>query len=271
MIVPLTVRLWRRLRQPLGESPIYQRTLGQPGPPMPWALGCAEIVGFILIAPMLLVMGPIYGLAWVVGISGNVVNTMSSGQYDLLALTPGGPLTMCWAIARATLDRNRTFANANALNTWAGRLMLIGVVYFAVVQAPRARAGGRLDLPLIELAALIAFIAVDHVQAIVFAVLIGMAAPTLATDRSSVRTAAFAAYAGVQLGSYAATVIVTTMMLTVLDAAGLKAFPTTALSLTGGLVFFAGTREWLIHGLWRWLLDRLNADAALDHIGADGV
>lgn len=271
MIVPLTWRLWRWLRQPPDESPIYARAISQSGPPMPWIMGCAEVIGFILIVPMVLLMGPVYGIAWAVGISGNIAAATSSGQYDLLALTPGGPLAVSWALARATLDRNGTFANASARNTWAGRSMIIAVIYFAAVHAPRATAGQRIDLPLLELAVLFAFIAVDHVQAIVFALLIGIIAPTMATDRSSVRTTAFAGYVGVQLGSYLATILVIIAVWAVLDTSGVAAFATTALALTGGLVFFAGAREWLIRGLWRWLLDRLNADAVLDRIGTDEV
>ncbi len=238
---------------------------------MPWYLGCAEVIGFVLMAPMLLMMGPVYGLAWAVGISGNLAGALASGEYDLLALAPGGPLTVTWAIARATLDRNGTFANANARNTWAGRLMVVAIAYFALIHGPRAQAGDRLDIPLLELAALFAWIAIDHVQAIVLAALIGMIAPTAAPDRSSIRATALAGYLGVQLGSYLATILVIMVTAAMLDASGVTAFATTALALAGGLIFFAGAREWLIRGLWHGLLNRLNADAVLDQINRGAV
>jgi hypothetical protein len=271
MRMPLTWRLWRRLRQPAEDSPIYRRAFGERGPAVPWYVGCAELIGFILIAPMLLLMGPVYGVAWTVGISGNLAALMSHGEYDLLSLTPGGPLTVAWAIARATLDRNGTFANASARNTWAGRLMIVLLVYFAAVISPRSRAGEPIAVPLLELAALMAFISVDHVQSIVFAVLIGMLAPTVATDRSSIRITALAGYVGVQLGSYLAALLIIVTFDTVLGAAGAPELLRAALALVGGLLLFAVGREWLLHGLWRSVRDRLNADAVLDRTGTDRV
>jgi hypothetical protein len=263
----LTWRLWRWLRQAADESPIYQRATGRRGPSLPWYLGCAELIGFVLLAPMLLFMGPVYGVAWAVGISGNLAALRSRDEYDLLALAPGGPLAVAWAIARAALDRNGTFANANARNTWAGRLMVIIIIYFVAVIAPLNRSGERIDVALLELAALIAFIAIDHVQAIAFAALIGMLAPMLASDRSSIPFTALAGYLGVQLGSYLATLALSVTFYAVLGIGGVALLPRTALALLGGLIFFAAAREWLLRGLWRSLLDRLNTDAVLDPQG----
>jgi hypothetical protein len=132
----MTWRLWRRLKRPPADNPIYQRALAEAGAPIPWYMGCAEFGAFLLIVPVFLMTSFAYSLAWAVGISGAIVRRHSTGVYPLLAITPYGPLETQWALAAAIIYRNNTFNQINARNTWAGRAVVIGLLFFALFVAP---------------------------------------------------------------------------------------------------------------------------------------
>lgn len=247
-------QLWQHILHPPSASRLYQNAYQRNSPIMPWYAGCTELLVFIFVFPLVLFMGPAYSLGWVIGISGDIARARANGALDLIALTPSGPLGASFAIALASLNRDISRARVNQRGTWAGRLIIVGMVAFVALLLPQTQ-GNAPDLaPFVAAVILAAALIPDHVQSIVLALMAGVIGAEAAGDRATAQWSAFVLLLTLQMGAYGAAVTVFLM----LTSSGLIV---SALVAVGVLVI---TREALIVLLWRAVTNRFGVTTVLD-------
>lgn len=255
----ITWRLWRSLRTVPVNHPVYQRTLAHSGRSgTTWYTLLIEFVAVLLFVPMLAFTSTVYSLAWVISISSTLAGERGRGTYDLLALAPGGALGLSYAVCLACLNRNQVYRTINTREAWIARLLVIGIVLFALT-ASRGQgdpSGVELLLRLGQLIGVIAFVYIDHVQAILFSSLIGMLTPTVTGERFNAQLTGFAAFVSVELGTLLAALIVGFVLLPGGSALN------NLIQIAATVAIFYAAREGLLWLLWRALTDRLNADPA---------
>lgn len=257
----LSFRLWRALKRPPTRNPLFRRAYTHPEEPAPWYVGCVRWAGVLIFLPIIALAGLVYGFGWSVSIANLLGRERETHTFDLISLTPPGPLGMSWAAALGYLYHHRTFRNVNESGNLLVRAAFMalllggaGVVFTvaAIFDAPP------LILLMLYVVTLFAALLVDHVQSLVAAVLVGILAADAAGTRLGAQLYAFALYSGVQLVTYVLTF-----------ALGFALFPAFAdaldrydllssIAVVGWrLLLFAGSREAVIWLLWR------RVDAAL--------
>jgi hypothetical protein len=266
----LSWKLWRGLRRAFPEHPLYTRVLGTAFKPMGLAMACAIIlVAPFLLLPGLLFMSAIYALRWAVQIASIIAREREASTYDLVALTPFGPLGCNRAISAACLHRHESLEQIQSPGAWIMRMVfsLILVVSFAGFTEPILSdlydPGLNTFIALFYLATMALAIMIDHVQSIVAGNLIGMLTPHYVRGRVDAGLVAFAGFVGVQLVTYVFTLLagfrVLPDVLLAVNAAPL--FITLSLPLIR-LALFCTVREFLIQVLWRALISELNVTTA---------
>jgi hypothetical protein len=265
-------RLWRALNTTPRGNPIFAEMLRQSGQRAPLLIVLIEMVAFLLVAPMLLFTSLIYSVGWTVGISSAIAGERARGSYDLLAVTPAGALAASWAIGIAFLHRSGNYQQINGRNAWAGRLMVIGLLYFAFVVSPRAAENVTIAPQLLTLGALAAALLIDHLHCICLSVLVGLLVPTYSADTGSAQLFAFAGFLALRLAVYVLCAAVAFGVLPPLIVS-LRLHEIVAhvayLALCLG-IFFA-LAEVMIWWLWRLVRERLNAEAELDALTRGAV
>jgi hypothetical protein len=257
----LSYRLWQALRRPPTRNPLFRRAYSRVEEAAPWYVGCVQWAGILIFLPIIALAGLIYGLGWSVGIANLLGRERENRTFDLLALTPPGPLGMSWAAATGYLYHHRTFSNVNGKGNILARTIAMAVVLggmgllFDVTTFDVLPSFGALVLIWITL-----FIAmlIDHVQSIVVTMLVGIIAADAAKSRLSAQLYAFALYSGVQVLTYVVTLAVGLAFLPpLLERLGVNGVFGYLLLMLLRLALFAGTRELLVWLMWR------RADAAL--------
>jgi hypothetical protein len=266
----LTWTLWRGLKKPAGQHPLFQRVLTAPPQMIPWYLACGLIVTApFLLLPALVFMSAVYGLRWAVMIATAIAREQESGMYELTALTPPGALGSSRAIMTACLYRNESLAQIQSLGAWALRLSF-GIVLMLSLETfstPIIRYDvdpflGQIITPLYLMTLGIA-VYLDHVQSIVIAELVGMLIPVYVRRRQDAGISAGAAYAVLQVGSYALTLVFGFALLSpLLDALPIAPQARTLVLPFLRLAIFYGVREIIIGWLWRTLVRETNAAAS---------
>jgi hypothetical protein len=257
-----TWKLWRYLKNPPEGHPFYQRTLHTTGNAIPWYTWVAELIGVLLFVPMIVFTSAVYSMAWVVGISSTIAKERRQGTYDLLALAPGGPLGVSWAACMGCLYRNQIYRSINTRDAWIARLVIIGILLFAVTadSIPEFPTGGEIALGVAYLLAIGAAVYLDHIQSILLSGLTGMIAPTYTTDTFNAQLWGFAVFVGLQMTTYATTIVTAFVILPALLPG--NSILTRLIELAVAVGLFYGLREVMIAYLWRSLTARLNADPA---------
>ncbi len=147
----LTWRLWRALRYPDEDNPLFARLGGQPKRPERWRFrrfqplidmveAIAETAS-IVIAPVLLVIGANFlGAVVAFNITQAIRQEHEGGTYDLLALTPFGRGVVSWQIAIICASRLQAIRRLLRLRTLALvtlvlliTLSLIGIVFTPIL------------------------------------------------------------------------------------------------------------------------------------------
>jgi hypothetical protein len=121
----LTLKLWHALHDPPSTHPIFRRTVVLPTETyrkrryLSWAnviivlvLGLGEHIPTLLLflMPLLLfVTGIIYGLDCALRVSQAIAREHENDTFQLLSLSPPGPLGTCWTVCTSSLYRNREF------------------------------------------------------------------------------------------------------------------------------------------------------------------
>lgn len=256
-----TWKLWRVLKKPPETHPLYQRTVETKGHPIPWYTGLAELIGVLLFVPMIVFTSAVYSMGWVVGISSSIAKERRQGTYDLLALSPGGPLGINWAVCLGCLYRNQIYRSINTRDAWIARFVIISILLFTL-SAPflgSDASAGQMLVALVYVAAVIAIVYLDHIQSILLSSLTGMLTPTYTTEQFNAQLWAFSVFVGVQTASYVATLLVTFVIVPALLPEGAAA---QIIAVVIGVSVFYGLREAVIGQMWRLLKERLNVDSA---------
>ena len=260
----LTFRLWRALKRPPTRNPLFRRAYIRPEEPAPWYVGCVQWAGVLIFLPIIALAGLIYGFGWSVGIAGLLCRERENRRFDLLALTPPGPLGMSWAAALGYLTHHRTFRNINQTGN-----LLVRAVFMALFISGAGllfTLSGLMSTPLLITFALYTVtlcvaLLVDQAQSLVAAVLVGILAADAAGSRLGAQLYAFALYAGLQLVTYVLTFALGfTLFPTITDVTGRHDLLANIALVGFRLALFAGSRELLIWLLWRRLDAALNPD-----------
>lgn len=260
----LSFRLWRALDSPPTRNPVFRRAYTRPEEPAPWYVGCVRWFGVVIFLPIIALAGLIYGFGWSVSIANLLGREREHHTFDLISLTPSGPLGMSWAATLGYLYHHRTFRNVNQQGNLLARagfmtVILVGagllVTVDAILNAPP------LVVLALYLATLFAALLVDHVQSLAAAVLVGILAADAAGNRLGAQLYAFSLYSGVQLTTYVLTFgLGFALFPEFADATNRHDLLSSVAVIGWRLALFAGSREVLIWLLWRRIASALYPD-----------
>ncbi len=262
----LSLRLWRALRQPPTANFLFRRSYSSAEEPFPWYIGCAQWLAGFLIFPVIAFAGTIYSLGWTVGVANLIGKERARHTFELISLTPPGPLGVSWSMALGYLYRHRTFRNVNQPGNLLTRVLmtafvLAGLGFFEPDELNTPE--GILARVLARVVTLAVALYFEHIQSVTLGLVAGMAAPASTEDGGNAQIFAFALYLGVQILTYVGTVFIAfgaaTALFRAASAHGLAAY---LLLAAARVVVLIGLREILIGLLWRRLTDRLGATAA---------
>lgn len=258
----MTWKLWQALKRPPTRHHLFRRTFAATDEPFPWYIGCSQFLALIFIVPILAFAGAIYGMGWAVGVSNVLGKERQRKSFDLLSLSPSGPLGISWALSLGYLYHHRTFRNINdtfnlLLRLSAGTMLLVPVVLIVNWQGD----GFNFFTFVLSLAALWVALYLDHVQSLLLAPLVGIAVTLLTDNRLNAQLYAFAAYTGLQLMTYLVTLLVGFVIVPGLFAwFGLPDGFAVLLLIPLRLGLFYAVREAQIALLWGWLTREMTTD-----------
>jgi hypothetical protein len=285
----MTWKLWRALMNPPRAHPVYRHAgtymLAAPRRFMAggWvvfaylALCCGA--SFLwpmaahwfppLIGVVVLLGNTIYSLTWAVHFGGVIAKEREGNTYDLLCISPPGPLVISWALCTARLYRTQLF-------TWVYFgvrfvtlviIVTLSVALIIPILSLTHQTSLSIHLELFHILILALALAtgflIDHIQSLVMGSLAGVVAPVFSRHSSEARFRAMALFLGLQLAGYTLAGVVA---LGVVPAV----FP---LLNTGGwtgdagltitvLLAFLMIREGVIAGFWRYVTNQLNTSMA---------
>ncbi len=255
----LTWRLWRALRYPDDDKPLFARVQAQPSTipgrkliqrldPIMNVLTTFMSAALVVVAPLVLP-----ALANLLGglIAFNIPNTINrereGGTYDLLALTPSGLGVSNWQIAAACTARLNMVERLASLRTLS--LLTVGLLFaaslsYALVLTPLALVLGLMALN------------VDAIQSILVGCLSGMLAQEF--SRRSATFASVAIFIFVQLILvYLPVALLTIALLGLLRPLPLDRWLSEGIVAAVALLVLSALRELIIRLMWRALERRL--------------
>lgn len=252
----LSYQLWRALKRPPTRNPLFRRTYLTAEQPAIWYVGCVQWIGILVFLPIIALAGLVYGFGWSAGVATQIGRERERHTFDLISLTPPGPLGMSWAAALGYLHYQRTFRNVNHVGNLLVRAGVVTLLFAGFDAALFMTMTTPPPLAILGLHAIAVFVAllVDHVQSVVAAVLSGIVAGHAGGGRVNGQLVAFALYSGVQLATYG----VTLSLFSIVRPLVFTPTPASVVLAVVILVAFAGSRELLLWLLWRWI-DRLLA------------
>jgi|GEM_PF-758614 len=287
-----TWRLWRLLRQPPLDHPLYQRgvTSYSLSPALRHRLwltvlfimfvsGCGGIFfprlqwllpfTLLMVAPVLLLIyfigtGTFFGAFWAVTIANRVATERQRGTFDLLCLSPSGAFGVCRVMASARLDReghlHSLYAQKATLSMAAAGLVIFLALFLADDPGFYGGVPSWLYISSYGLIVVAAFY-VDFIQSVVIAVLIGLLMPTRTTDPFDARVWAVGSFLFAQVSVYVLTWLIGFHALPALyEGAGITGIVADLSLAALRLLIFCGMREVIVIGLWLALADALNVD-----------
>lgn len=260
----LTRKLWHALHTPPLKHPLYRHTLLLPTAPMPWYVGCLGIIVFpFLVIPGIILLSTAYSLRWAMNIAWTLAYQRETGMYDLVSLSPVGAIGVNWAIAVASITRNRTFEQLLSPGTWLFRFAILFVVFMTLTDimdtgtADNSLRG--LGLALIA-AGLVTALFIDHFQSIILGVLTGILAAADNRTRLNASAAAFGGYLFLQVMLYTLTILLGfTVLGGIYNQLGWRGLGADVSRILLQLGIFFALREAVILILWRQITERLNA------------
>ncbi len=276
----MTRKLWRALTTPPFTHPLYRRTV-KTGRISDYYLGWVGIVvmffisvavlpalffPLLLFAPVLFIMlsGTLYGTIWAINISSVIIRERQRGTYELLSVSPGGPLATNWALCAGRLHRDRSFERVYATIKWILRLIL-GFAFLAVVSvvfSPETYRRLSVALFAFGITALVIIAYIDYVQSIILSSLVSMVISSVTRNISDARLWTFLAFLALQVITYLLAFIVLFPILEGVYDYLLLTGTYAELSLTVmRVIIFYAIRETVIVSLWRVLVARIEADS----------
>lgn len=277
----MTWKLWRALRRMHHSHPLYHRTIegftetGYRHSTAWVAVGgiialyvCAIMWPALMSTPLLLglilLSGSVLGAVWGQEVSATIAAAHEFGTYDLLCLSPSGPLGANWAISMGVIHRSRAFERLNEQHIWAMRafLMIPMMIWFGL-QLPQPYVREASFMPVGLAAVLIAGFCLDHIQATILGVLVGVYVPTRAHRRFEAQLFAVTTLLITQLTAYLLALGGGVAALELLREDIAVINPTAdfvAALIALGIIYVV--REIAITILWRRMCERLNATPA---------
>ncbi len=295
-----TWRLWRALRHPPFNHPLFWRTvmtketeastrhwpvgrvaLGAlllficSGAVFPRQLTTIALIAFMIVPGLMVSFtfnGLIYGLIWGVKISSTIARSYESSTFDLLALSPPGGLGAAWAMSTGCLYRNRMAGDLAFPETWTIRLFVVIFASMALATMSGAQYPGELVVPvLVYSLALIAAFYIDDMQSIIVGSLMGMLIPIYARNRVDARLWTAGIYLLVQVTTYVSSLLTLFVIIPALyQRLGVNGWHTQVSMPLVGIAVFYGIREIIIFVLWHNLTTRLNASPTELNLVTDG-
>lgn len=215
-----------------------------------------------LAATNVIFTGLIYGLRWSVRSAQLIARLRRSGAYELLCLTPPGPLNVNWMACTAVLYKVIGTAALDARTLWPARMLLaLPLVVFLTIQSNVLEQQGiNVIVMSLYLLMFIAWFRIEDMQSMALGGLLGMLIPTFTRDALEVRIATLVSYFGIQFVSYASAFVLFQAVLPPLYASlnfdnwlADVSRPMLALALLWSL------RESILFFAWTHLLNRLQA------------
>lgn len=254
------------MKRPLTGHPLYQRIITQPPYIMPWYMGCVLILfSPVLLIPGIVFLSAVYGLRWAVQIASSIANEREMGRYDLLAISPPGVLGIGRIVMSACLHRNESLEQTEAGGTWLMRgfftvtVMLIAASLTPAIIPKNAELFGGIIVAVYLLTMALAMY-VDHLHSVVLAAEVGILVPIYATRRLDASAAAFILYLVIQVLTFLLTLLVGfSIAPSVLEALQVSAVASALTLPIVRLIVFAGSREVIVHYLWKILVRETDA------------
>ncbi|MBC7809745.1 MAG: hypothetical protein H7175_01290 [Burkholderiales bacterium] len=214
----------------------------------------------ILIATLLL-SGTVLGLIWALDVSATIASEQEFGTYDVLAISPPGPLGICWTMSMACIHRNGAFRRLNEQHIWSIRLFLAVplMIWFGIQLSPDYVRVAPFA-PIAYAFAAVAALCLDHIQSAVLGVLVGVLSPTHTSRRFEAQLFALPVFLIIQIAAYLAAIIGTSVALLVLREMNgiIEPLVDVGAAFFGVAIIYV-VREVAIILLWRKLGERLNA------------
>lgn len=292
----MTLKLWRLLKNPPHDDPIFRRAAHDYQPPnrwrqyldyLIWLLVIALFVGYlrqslltissdlspiIIFIGMIVLGGTIYGVDWAFAISDAVAAARENHTLDLMSITPRGAIGTVWALGLSQLHRASNFRHRNAsrrrvfFGLGAGLLLIAIVLGGMMVTVSNSNLLPLMDLTALFVAvlssfALLAATYVDYVQSIVASVLVGIFVPTFSRQRFDTQIWALSGFLLAQFGTYFITYLVSFVILpTIGRSLGIENISLELILLLPRLIVFFLVREVLIVLLWRGIVVQFNEE-----------
>lgn len=279
----LTLKLWRALHDPPSTHPIFRRTVVLPTTTytkrrfLSWAnviivlvVGLGEHIPSLLlfVMPILLfITGIIYGLDCALRVSQAIAREHENDTFQLLSLSPPGPLGTSWTVCTSSLYRNREF---DQLHIIVKSSILVAVVIMAVIggllmigQSPMFTRYTQPLLPtlvtIVDLSGIFIAVYAEYVQSALIGCLIGMLIPTFVESALDAGLFAFSGFLLIQIAIYFLTALIGFTILPILyQALGITGeWAEITLTILRVLTFL-GLREGAVRLLWGQLMERLN-------------
>ena len=300
----MTWKLWRVLKAPPYDDPIFRRSSQNYQPPSRWRQVLDYLVWIVVIAlfvgylrqtfvslstdlsPIIIFVGiialggTIYGVDWALAISDTVALARENNTLDLLCITPRGAIGAVWALGLSQLHRASNFHNRNTSRrrvffSLGTGLLLISIALGGMMLTVRnANLLPLLDLTALFVAVLSSFALlvaayVDYIQSIVVSLLVGMIIPTFSRQRFDTQVWALSGFLTVQLGTYFVTYLVCFVILpTIVRTFGIENLTLELILLLPRLIVFSLIREVLIVLLWRGLVLHFNEELRVSAPGS---
>jgi hypothetical protein len=215
-----------------------------------------------LAAANVIFTGPIYGLRWAVRSAQLIAHLRRSGAYELLCLTPPGPLNVNWMACTAVLYKAIGTSALDARTLWPARMLLTlpMVVYLTIQSGVLEQPGLNVVVMGLFLVMFIFWLRLEDMQSMALGGLLGMLVPSLTLDRLEVRLGTLASYLGIQFTCYTGAFILFESALSRLYA--LLNFDTWPADLSRPALALAvlwALRESILWLVWTRLLNRLQA------------
>jgi hypothetical protein len=201
------------------------------------------------------------GLRWAIASGHALLRFRQSGLYDLLCLTPSGPLGVNWAVSTGIFYRLLRGSLVQSQDLWAVRLYIIlPLTFFLTTRSTM------LDHPyivilnmLLHFGLIVVWFRLEDTQSITLGGLTGMLIPTYTRNFWEVRLAAFGLYTLVQVLIYTSAVIFSASILPpVYRMLGLQGWLVGFSYLVLALLLLGLLRELANQILWRTLVARLD-------------
>jgi hypothetical protein len=279
----MTWKLWRMLKNPPRNHPLFIRMSKAQAAPLPRHINIAAmsilvvmicfvtavippLLSVALFLPMLFVVfnGSVYGLVWAARVSRTIVHEHEQRTFEILSIVPDGAFGSSWAICAgcihrsASFDKLRLFSLEEFALAWVVSLILSAGKWQLYINTFQENA---LLFPIFVLLIysllLVLTFYFNNIHSVIIGVLVGIGMPIYVRSRLDAQVWAVGIYLLIQIVTYLLTWILGGVFLPMVLPTGIAS---EVLSAFLSLGIFLVIRETVIALLWRGLVFQLNSD-----------